>query len=223
MSTRRLLIFGASGHGSVVADAAQLAGWEVIGFADDAPARRAALPGLPEVCAVGIDEAVGVCRAQDAAFIVAIGDNAVRRSVYLRLLHAGLEPALVVHPGATIASSAVLGPGTVALAGAVVNPCTRVGADVILNTACSVDHDNEIGDHVHISPGAHLGGTVRVGEGTHLGLGASIRNNVVIGEWVVVGLGSAVVGDLPDRVVAYGVPARVRRPASRPAEPKEIA
>ena len=46
--SKPLLIFGASGHGEVVGDAARLGGWEVLGFADDEPAKaNRTVGGLP--------------------------------------------------------------------------------------------------------------------------------------------------------------------------------
>jgi acetyltransferase EpsM len=72
-----------------------------------------------------------------------------------------------------------------------------------------VDHDCDLGEAVHISPGAHLGGSVNIGEGTHVGIGASVRNNLSVGCWSTIGAGAAVVGPIPDRVVAFGVPCRV--------------
>jgi maltose O-acetyltransferase len=50
-----------------------------------------------------------------------------------------------------------------------------------------------------------------------LGAGAKVMDGVSIGSDVVVGAGAVVTTDLPDRVVAVGVPARVVR--TRDAEP----
>ena len=207
-----LLIYGCGGHGKVVADAARAAGWDVIGFADD----DAACAGLRvldiPVIATGQDAAIERCRERGASAVVALGQNAARRRAHAALLAAGVDLATVIHPAATVAPTASLGPGTVIFAGAVVNPDARIGANVIINTAASIDHDNVIGDHAHISPGAHTGGTVTIGEGTHVGIGAIIRNDIAVGAWTIIGAGAVVVRPIPDRVVAHGIPARVRRP-----------
>ena len=44
-----------------------------------------------------------------------------------------------------------------------------------------------------------------------LGIGSVAIPGVRIGAWTTVGAGAAVVRDVPDRVVAMGVPARVKR------------
>ena len=53
-----------------------------------------------------------------------------------------------------------------------------------------VEHDCEIGDHVHLATGALLASTVRVGDGVHVGVGASVRQCLTIGENSVVGAGA---------------------------------
>ena len=80
---------------------------------------------------------------------------------------------------------------------------------VILNTGCSVDHDSQLSDGVHICPGAHLAGEVNVGARSCIGIGASVVQQVRIGSDVIVGAGSVVVRDIPSSVTAVGVPARV--------------
>lgn len=208
----RLLIYGASGHGRVVADAARAAGWGVAGWVDgDSSKAGSAVDGLPVVTG-GPAEAAQEAAVRGAAVVVAVGDNRARREIFKALVEAGARLATVIHPAAVVSPEARVGQGSVIFAGAVVNPGAEVGENVILNTAASVDHDCRIGDHAHLSPGAHLGGTVTIGEGTHLGVGAAVRNDVTIGAWSVIGVGAAVVGPLGDGVVAYGVPARPVRP-----------
>lgn len=208
-----LVLYGASGHGRVVADAARLAGFEILGWADDDRSRHGGeIAGAPVVSA-GLAETIAWARAHHCRVVVTIGDNSVRARIFSELEAAGAELATIVHPRATIASSAKLGVGSVVLAQAVVNPDASIGRNVILNTGATVDHDCVIGDHAHLSPGVHLGGTVSVGEGCHLGVGVAVRNNLAIGRWTLVGVGAAVVADLPDHTVAFGVPAKPRRPA----------
>ncbi|NUT00772.1 MAG: hexapeptide transferase, partial [Sphingomonas sp.] len=72
------------------------------------------------------------------------------------------------------------------------------------------DHDCDIGRAAHIAPGCALAGCVTVGDRTFLGAGTSVIPGVTIGEDSMIGAGSVVVRDLPDRVTALGVPARVR-------------
>lgn len=201
----RLAILGASGHGKVVADAAECCGWQAVDFFDDA---------WPQQGSNGAWQVVGdtaalknVLEVYDGV-CVAIGDNAVRYSKLLELEAAGANLCNLLHPAATISRHAVLGKGVVAFAGAVVNADAHVGLGVILNTGCSVDHDCIIGAGVHVSPGARLAGGVRVGDLSWIGIGASVRQVVRIGCGVTVGAGAVVVSDVADGLTVVGIPAR---------------
>jgi sugar O-acyltransferase (sialic acid O-acetyltransferase NeuD family) len=211
MTTREILVFGASGHGKVVADIALAAGYERVVFADDDLSKRGlVLASLAsEVVCIGSSEVAAYCASRDIPVALGIGSNKHRQEKATELLRLGLRCVALVHPRACVARSVSVGDGSVVMAGAVVNVDARIGRFTILNTGSTVDHDCDLGEAVHISPGAHLGGSVNIGEGTHVGIGASVRNNLSVGCWSTIGAGAAVVGPIPDRVVAFGVPCRV--------------
>jgi len=202
---KRVVILGAGGHAKVVCDVLCLSGYRVIGFLDDDPLLGGSqLLGLP---ILGTTERVADLDV-DAA-IVGIGDNRLRQAFYERLRTQGVPLINAIHPSAVIARDVQLGSGLAVAANVVVNPGSRIGDNVILNTASSVDHDCLIEEHVHIAPGARLCGGVRVGRGTLIGVGACVIPYKTIGAEVVVGGGAVVTMDLPDRVTAVGVPARI--------------
>ncbi|EOG3621188.1 MULTISPECIES: acetyltransferase [Pseudomonas] len=200
-----LAILGASGHGKVVADLAELCGWQKIEFFDDA------WPGLQRNGAwpvVGSSAQLHERLDHYQGVMVAIGNNVVRAQKLQALKQHGATVPVLVHPGAVVSRHASLGSGTVVFAGAVVNAFAIVGEGAIINTGCSVDHDCCIGDHVHISPGARLAGGVAVGECSWIGIGAVVRQMLRIGCRAMVGAGAAVVCDVPDNATVIGVPAR---------------
>lgn len=215
----RILLIGAGGHAQVVADAllrARDAGADSqpIGYLDDNPSligqERLGLPVLGTLYAVATI-------AHDA-LVIAIGNNWVRKSLYLELQAQGYRFATVCHPRAIIAPDVKLGPGTVVFGGVVVNTGSTIGANVILNTGCTVDHHNHIGDHAHVAPGVHLGGDVQVGEGTLMEIGATIMSQRSVGRWSTVGAGALVHCNLPERVTAIGVPAKIKESLARKGE-----
>ena len=65
-----------------------------------------------------------------------------------------------------------------------------------------------LGEHVHVAPGAMLGGGVRVGPLAHIGLCATVRDHVNIGPGATLGMGAVVVRDVAAGVTVMGVPAR---------------
>ncbi len=186
---QRILIIGAGGQGTIVADILEAAGTPAVGMIElfDGP-----LPHIPH-----------------DAVIVAIGDNQVRRAFTERLVAEGERLGTAIHPFASVAKSATIGEGSMISAGAIVLPRAVIGRGVLLNTKASVDHDSVVGDFAHISPGATVGGRCRIGEETLIALGASVASGIHVGARTVVGAGGVVVRYLPDDVTAWGVPARV--------------
>ena len=208
----KLVIWGAGGHGRVVADAVACAGrFEVVGWLDDARLERAGeiFEGVP---ILGGPECLRRFGPQGIEWlVVAVGQCAARSRLAVIAVEHGLKLATVIHPTATVARSAVVGAGTFVAAGAVVAAGVRLGPNVIINHGATVDHDGEVAAAAHVCPGSHLAGNVRIGERAWIGIGASIIEGVSVGADTVVGAGSVVIRDLPAGVVAFGNPARVVR------------
>lgn len=207
---RRVLLVGAGGHAQVIADLvlclARLGhDLAIAGFVDD----NTALMGKVILGQQVLGTTAELQKFPHEAVVIGIGDNTTRACVFDRLKQAGETLISVIHPRATLAADVVVGAGTVVMAGVVINTGTIIGDNAIVNTGATIDHHGHIGAHAHIAPGAHLGGTVTLGEGAFLGIGVSVIPNRTIGEWTIVGAGSAVIDDLPARVTAVGVPARV--------------
>jgi len=197
-----LLIFGAGGHGRVVADAALGAGaWSRVIASDRDPqrCRGELLPGVP---LLPIDEALA---AADGVH-VAIGDAASRRKEAVSL--AAKPLATVVHPRASVSSHAAIGAGCFVAAQAVVAPGARLGSAVIVNHGAVVDHDVRVGDFCHVAPLAALGGGADLGTDVLVGSGASVLPGVRVAAGVVIGAGAAVCEDLAGPGRYAGVPAR---------------
>jgi len=210
----RLFIWGASGHALVVADIIrQLDLFEIVGFLDDIDPQPRSDPRLTASILGGRDVLTGLRRLGVEAAIVAVGDCAARLELAAIAEGHGFVLATAIHPRAVVAADVAVGRGSVICAGAIVNPGARISANVIVNTSASVDHECVLEDGVHISPGAHLGGSVFVGRGAWVGIGAAVAPGVRIGARSVVGAGSVVLEDVPESVVAYGVPATVRKGA----------
>ncbi|MGM0949952.1 MAG: acetyltransferase [Bacillota bacterium] len=148
----------------------------------------------------------------DVLFLIAIGNNSVRKHLAERLGLKKEDFITLIHPSAIVSKSAVIGEGTVIMAGAIIQADARIGAHCIINTGAVAEHDNQLSDYVHLSPRVTLSGAVAVQEGVHIGTGANVIPQLTIGSWSVVGAGSAVIRSIPDRVTAAGAPARIISP-----------
>jgi len=214
-ATRKLVIWGASGHALVVADIVRLrAEYELVGFLDDVNPDRTSAAFCGSRILGGQEQLVHL-REQGVDYIIfGFGDCSARLELSKLVRELGFSLATAIHPKATVAADVSVGAGTVIMAGSVVNPGAQIGENVIINTCASVDHECVIEDGVHIGPGVRLGGHVRVGRAAWIGIGVTIKDAVHIGPGSVIGAGAVVLSDIPGGVVAHGTPARVVREIS---------
>jgi len=223
MSTRRVFVYGASGHGKVVADImlsnenANLAG-----FVDDREELSGTrVLGLP---VFGNGEWLRQEAAKSyVAVALGVGNSHARHLLAERCSGWSIELLTLIHRTAVVSRTAQLGRGTVVMAGAAINPDARIGQGVIVNTGAVVEHDVVIGDYAHVAPNAAMGGASRLGDFSDLGLGAVVLQSLSIGCFTIVGAGAVVVRDLPDQVVAIGVPARIHRRIEEERSAKDMS
>lgn len=209
---RKLAVWGTSGHARVVADIIRLRDeYEIFGFLDDVNPLRSGEAFCGATVLGGREQLVSLKREGVGHVVFGFGDCRGRLRLSELIRDNGLELATAIHPSATLAADVSVGAGTVVAAGAVVNPGAKIGENVIVNTSASVDHDSVVEDGAHISPGAHLAGAVFVGRGAWVGIGAAVVGRTKVGAGSIIGAGAVVVDDVPEGVVAYGVPARVVR------------
>ena len=193
---KQIAIYGASGHGKVVADIAKLNGYDDILYVDDGDNEFMTFEAFLE---------------KDLQMPVAfgVGINHVRAKLYKKCMDNGLEIVTLIHPTAVLSSSVTIDEGTVIMAGVVINADANIGRCCIINSSCVIEHDNIIENFVHISPLVACAGDVTVGEYTHIGIGSCIIQGISIGSNSIIGAGSVVVIDLVAQKLAYGNPCKV--------------
>jgi len=203
----RALIVGAGAQGRVILDILRSqGGYQSIGFVDDNPELWGSeINGARIEC--GLDAAIAT--PAGLKMIVALGNPEVRLALCRKICNAGVPLLNAVHTSAVVMPSASLGSGIMVGATAVLNSNARIGNAVIINTGAVVEHDCDLGDGSAVSPGAHLGGRVRLGSCAFIATGAIVLSRVSIGEKSVLAAGSVLTKDLPDRVLAMGVPAKI--------------
>lgn len=194
MINKSIYIYGASGHGLVVADIAKACGYENIIFLDDGDNEYPAFEDIKRTS--GIPIAFG------------IGSNSIRAKLFEKVQNSGFEIVSLIHPSSVISSSVTIGKGTVVMPNVVVNAKATIGEGVILNSSCVIEHECVIEDFVHISPKVALAGDVKVGKFTHIGIGSNVIQGIIIGKNTVIGAGSTVVTNVGNFKKAYGNPCR---------------
>lgn len=205
-----IAIIGKGGHSKVIEDIIfSKIEYEIVAYLDDQYEDVKVIDGIYYGPIIAAQKMIGFF--DDLVFVIAIGNNQVRKSIADRLDLLDHYYATLIHGKAVVSSSATIGRGTVVMASAVINADAKIGNHAIVNTNAVVEHENTIHDFVHISPSVTLTGTVTVEEGTHIGAGAVVIPNVHIGEWSVIGAGATVIHDIPANCTAVGVPAKIVR------------
>lgn len=205
-------VIGAGGHARSVIGVLRDMGCTVEGVLADGGVPGEVWPGIAWL---GELQQAGVVsqRFPKAAWVSAVGDNYQRLRI-MREIQSACPAArfpAILHPSAVVAADVTIEEGAVVMPGAVVMAGSRLGAGSLLNTRASLDHESTLAEGASLAPGVVTGGRVCIGRRTFVGLGAMVKHGVRIGEDCIVGAGALVLNDLPDRVVAYGSPARVMR------------
>lgn len=206
---KNVVIVGGGGHSRVICDILlQMSDIRIIGLLD--PAAGKAPFDIP---LLGDDsKLIDLYQAgiADSVFI-ALGDNALRKKLSCLAQTIGYSFVNAVSPWAVVSPHAILGNGIAIMPGGVINAGAQIGDGCIINTNASVDHDDRIGAWCHIAPGVTICGTATIGEMAFIGAGARVIDGIRIGRGAMIGAGAAVINDIPDHVLACGVPAVVKK------------
>ncbi|MEZ4854425.1 acetyltransferase [Flavobacterium sp.] len=195
-----MYLFGASGHGKVIADIVLSQQIDIIeAFIDDNPK-------VTQVLNIPVIHTNQIISFDDLKIIISIGDNAIRKKISSQI---NTNYGIAIHPKASVSSFSFIDEGTVVMANAVINAATQIGKHAIINSGAVVEHDCILSDFVHVSPNASLAGHVTVEEGAHIGIGASVIPGIKIGKWSIIGAGAVVLNDVPDYAVVVGNPAKI--------------
>lgn len=201
-----LILIGGGGHCKSVIEAAESAGYSILGVLD-----------MPEEVGkeilstkvIGTDDDIPAY-VDKAEFVITVGfikNSTIRIKLYKRVKEAGGKLATVVASTAYVSKYATLGEGTVVLHHAFVNAGAKVGNNVILNTFTNIEHDAVIGDQCHISTGAMVNGECNVGERCFIGSQSVLANCITVGDDIIVGAGSVVRKSIFEKGIYAGNPA----------------
>ncbi|MDP3625767.1 MAG: acetyltransferase [Hydrogenophaga sp.] len=193
-----LVLVGAGGHARVLKALIEAAGLRLLGVVDPVLAREKAQTWL-DLPVLGDDLSLMNMDAGSIGLVHGIGQtpgSTVRYLIYNKLYAAGFRFPPLIHPHAWVAPDALLADGVQVMAGAVVQPACRIGENTIVNTRASIDHDGNIGSHVHVAPGAVLCGGITLESGVFIGAGAVLLSNLKVGSGATVAAGSTLSRDL---------------------------
>ena len=201
-----LVLIGGGGHCKSVIEAAESAGFCILGVLD--MPEEVGKPIL-STKVIGTDDDIPAY-VDKAEFVITVGfikNPATRIKLYNKVKEAGGKLATVIASTAHVSKYAEIGEGTVALHQAFVNADAKVGRNVILNNFVNIEHDAVIGDQCHISTGAMVNGECKVGKNCFIGSQSVLANCITIGDDIIVGAGSFVRKSISEKGIYSGNPA----------------
>lgn len=207
-----VIIMGSGGHAKVLIEVLRSLSTNILGITErDSNSTGMEILGIR---VLGNDDVISQYAPDSILLVNGIGSidrPKARMEIFERFKKRGFSFATIIHPSVVVAADVILGEGVQIMAGVVIQPSSRIGVNTLINTNASVDHDCIIGDHVHLSPGVTLSGSVHVGNLVHVGTGATVIQGITIGKCTLIGAGSVVISNIPDNAVVIGVPARKRK------------
>ena len=204
-SKSSLILVGGGGHCKSVIEAAESAGYNILGVLD-----------TPEnvgkqvlaYFVIGTDDDIPQY-VDKAEFIITVGfikNPAIRVHIYNRIKEAGGKLATIVASTARVSKYATVGEGTVVMHQAFVNAGAQIGENCIINTFCNIEHDAHVGAQSHISTGTMVNGDCKVGERVFIGSQSVLANGIEVCDDIIVGAGSFVRKTIRQKGIYSGNP-----------------
>ena len=186
---KTLILIGGGGHCKSVIEAAESAGYSILGVLD-----------MPEEVGkeilstkvIGTDDNIP-SYVDKAEFVITVGfikNPAIRIRLYNKVKEVGGKLATIIASTAHVSKYATIGEGTVVMHHAFVNAGAKVGNNVILNTFTNIEHDAIIGDQCHISTGTMVNGDCKIGANCFIGSQSVLANGITISDDIIVGAGN---------------------------------
>lgn len=203
-----LILIGGGGHCKSVIEAAESAGYSILGVLDVA---ENVGKNVLSYKIIGTDEDIPAY-IDKAEFVITVGfikNPVIRIKLYNKVKEAGGKMATVIASTAHVSKYAEIGEGTVVLHQAFVNAGAKVGTNVILNTFTNIEHDAEIGNNCHISTGTMVNGEAKVHNSVFIGSQSVVNQCVSICENCVVASGTVISKDLKIPGIYAGNPVKL--------------
>ena len=204
--TKNLILVGGGGHCKSVIEAAESAGYNILGVLD-----------TPEnvgkqvlaYSVIGTDDDIPQY-VDKAEFVITVGfikNPTTRIKLYNKVKAAGGRLATIIASTAHVSKYAELGEGTVIMHHAFVNAGAKIGDNCIINTFVNIEHDAEVGNQCHISTGTMVNGECKIGENCFIGSQSVCANCIEIASDIIVGAGSLVRKSIRVKGIYAGNPA----------------
>ena len=208
---KKVIVVGAGGFGREVIEIFQdinkiMMEWEIIGFVDDdKKLQGSTINGFPVLG--DIDWLIANAKSEIAC-VIAVGNPIIKKKIADKLDLGGIKFVNAIHPTVIMSEFVKIGKDVIICAGSILTVNIKIGNHVLLNLNCTVGHDAIIEDYCSMMTAVKINGNDHLHMGVFIGTGATLINDVSVGCWSILGAGAVVVKDIPENVLAVGIPAK---------------
>ncbi len=211
MSLKKVVIVGAGGLGRGVLELfrdmnAVCKEWDILGFIDDTVSLQGKEINKMRVLG-GLDWLID--NKNDVGCVVAVGDPQSKKMIVEKLEQNNIKFYNAIHPSVIRSEFVTFGKGVIVTAGVILNVNTLIGDHVCIHFNSTIGHDAVLEEYCSVMPNATISGNDIIGKCSYIGAGATIIEKIKIGGNSTIGAGAVVINDIPDNVVAVGIPAKV--------------
>jgi len=194
-----LIIFGAGGHAITVSEVAIINSPDIkITFVGESPEERI----------FNFPVASEIKNSKGKKFIVGIGNNTLRKSVYVECLRCGMIPVSIISKQAYIGLESKIGKGSFIANRCVIGAMSEMGENCILNAGSQLSHEVVLSSHSQLGPLSIAGGKTKIGSEVFIGIGGVVIDRISICNDVIIGANSTVIKDIDKPGTYVGSPVR---------------
>jgi sugar O-acyltransferase (sialic acid O-acetyltransferase NeuD family) len=209
---KKIVIVGAGGFGREVLEIFKDQNktenqWDILGFLDEKEDMWGKIINNYPVLG-GLD---WFDNKKDVGCVIAIGNPKTRKRIAQLLVGYHVRYFNAIHPSVIISDFIGLGTDVIICAGSIVSVNSSIKDHVIINLKCTIGHDAVLENYCSIMPGVSISGEDHLGEGVYVGTGATIIQQITVGHWSIIGAGATVLSDVPEKVTAFGLPAKIMK------------
>lgn len=148
----------------------------------------------------------------DNSFAIGIGGPHLRKMLHEKFTTIGGKPKTIISSNAEVGSfDNRIGDGVIICSFVVITNSITIMTGAMVNLSATIGHDSIIGEFVEICPNVSISGNCKIGNNVFLGTGCVILPGVTIGNNSVIAAGSVVRSDIPENVMAAGIPAVIKK------------
>ena len=146
---------------------------------------------------------------ENTNLFISIGDNKIRKEIYLELEKYKEKFINIIHPNSYIDETSTIGTGNFFSQFSNVGPYSKLGDFNIINTNANLEHESSLGNFNHLAPGSIICGRSEIKDNIFIGSNSVIIEKKLISDNNIIGAGSVVLNSIISQGGKYaGVPAK---------------